>query len=161
MFAGIPMIPIKSMRIIPKGSEAILLGSRKSYLIVSELPLNWRQVWCVWGFTSFFICWMIGELSLFTYFELNKRWQAYLLLPCSLAPFAVPVWLRKRAKGKIVAVRQKTGAEDNTEFITVQTLLRKGAPRDRLKVIGALLAGLTLAALIIFVLRHLGTYAAK
>jgi hypothetical protein len=154
IFAGIPVIPIRSLRIIPKGSESIAFGFKDKYLVVSELPLDWPQVWCVWGFAFFLICWIIGEISLFIYLNLGRNWEGYLLLLCSLAPFALPVWLRRRAKKKIGIVRS-TGVGDDSRYISVETLLREGTILDRFRVIGAIMAGLTIAALIILLLQYL------
>jgi hypothetical protein len=48
----IPLIPFGSMRILPLSGVNVVVFSNMRYAILEKLPLNWKQVLCVWGFAA-------------------------------------------------------------------------------------------------------------
>lgn len=99
----IPIVPIRSMRVIETGGEDNshfpFLSRRKSYSVLAKSRPHWRQVLYVYGFAIFYIAWIVGYLELSTHIEKALGYNAGLILwfVALALPLPIPFFMRRYA----------------------------------------------------------------
>jgi hypothetical protein len=87
----VPIIPLKSQRILPTGNNKFyLVYYSQPYLVLEKLPLSWTQVLCVYGWYA--AMWALSGLAL------AGLW--FFAIP-AVGTLFVPWWLRSRARARM------------------------------------------------------------
>lgn len=106
VFLALPLVPLRSLRVRPRGYRTTALGSESGFEVLGEFPPNAAQVAFTWGFCVSFLPWaglvarVIG--ALFPNGPMPGGDEAYLVvgLIC-LAPISLPFILRHLARRRL------------------------------------------------------------
>ena len=97
--AMIPVFPNQSLRVKDRGispQSTPLVHEVYSYDLCDAVPMNAKQVGCVYGFTLLLFAWYAS----FFWFLAHTQWEpsGWIILLPLCAPFLLPWLLRRRAK---------------------------------------------------------------
>jgi len=105
VFAGIPLVPLRSLRVCYQGAKSIvfpIIHSEEKYLVLSKMPVDWIQVASTYGFILFLIAWVV--LLTLSYEFLARHFgetgTGILLFIAFVPAGLLPVGLRLYAKRK-------------------------------------------------------------
>ena len=106
IFIGIPIVPLKSLRVRYGGATGIvfpIVHSEESYTVLATTRPNIKQVLSIYGFAAFMACWVSGVIWAYGRME-GKLGQtaasALWYLLCAL-PALLPMLLRRAARRRI------------------------------------------------------------
>jgi hypothetical protein len=140
----LPVVPLRSVRVWEKQLEVSAFSSRQTFGTL-PVPLCWRQVLCVWGFMLFCLAWGCG-----IFFSGMLSYGSKFALPAlALAPAVIPISLRWKRRRRIRMIRQHI-VDFGAGPVSLRVLFKEGRMIDRLKILGAIGAGLAVTGLIIF-----------
>jgi hypothetical protein len=106
IFAGIPIMPLRSMRVRYGGATGIVfpvVHSEEKYAVLATMRPNAKQLLSVYGFIVLMICWVVGLVWGYGKAEgkLDQTATSALLFLLFVLPALLPVLLRSAAKRKI------------------------------------------------------------
>lgn len=108
VFLYIPLIPIRSLRVIPTATRPdsdsfrIGFGETKSYRILEKTPPNWKQVLYTYVFFLGFPSWVFFlAFCLSVAPSLQSLTGLILLFALSIPPAFLPQLLQRRAEKKV------------------------------------------------------------
>jgi hypothetical protein len=100
--AGIPIFPNQSLRLKDQGhsQQSTFVREVYDYGLCAAVPMNFRQVASVYGFTLFLFTWLLASLWLFlSNCRLDDKWCTLTWMLSVLVPFLLPMCLRRHARG--------------------------------------------------------------
>jgi hypothetical protein len=97
----IPVYPVRSLRVIEGDFHSVAFGTKQTYTVIHELPIQWRQVSFVWGFVLLLLGCVVCGFAIMIHFDLGSRFGTLVLLASGCVPFVVPALLRYRRKRAI------------------------------------------------------------
>jgi magnesium-transporting ATPase (P-type) len=106
IFGGIPLMPLKSVRVRYGGATGIVFPvahSEERYAVLATTRPNIKQVLSIYGFIVFMICWVIALVWVYGTVEgkLDQAAVSALLFLLFVLPALLPVALRHAAKRKL------------------------------------------------------------
>jgi len=104
----LPLLPLRSLRVIPAGADPRWPVFRQSYRLIAESSPSPRHAISVYAFAAAFagwlVCWWqaVGLLAKLAPLGELVAPVAFLVMVLAiiLSPFAVPLYLRRRARGR-------------------------------------------------------------
>ena len=106
IFAGIPIVPRKSLRVRDGGSKGVVFPiaqTERTYAVLDTTRPNVRQVLSVYGFFAFLIGWIIAVSMAHRRLEveLDRTTAGLLWWVLCASPAMIPMTLRRLAKRKV------------------------------------------------------------
>ncbi len=105
----IPVVPMRSLRVLAKGSESLgALYHKQNYAVLEERQLSWKQVLCTYFYVVSYLFWCIGlflcvgRIEPFLQRSFARQTSEYLFAAVVLfglaAPAVVPFIVRWQAR---------------------------------------------------------------
>lgn len=104
----LPLFPLRSVRLMRhrKGDVDSVAFSSKSVIFVERIPLHWRQVLMLYGFIALCVAYVAALIHVppligWSWDAISPKLAAFIWLPLLSLPYALPLYLRRRARQKV------------------------------------------------------------
>jgi hypothetical protein len=106
IFVGIPIVPLKSLRVRYGGAKGIIfpiVHSEESYTVLATARPDIKQVLSIYGFVAFMACWVSAVIWAYGRMEgkLDQTVAGVLWYSVCALPGLLPMLLRRAAKRRI------------------------------------------------------------